>query len=143
MDFNLVIPEDIFDQNGYLAGSDQQRADLLNRLFADPDIDGIICARGGYGAMRILPLLDVDVIACHPKVFVGFSDITVLLDFLVQHCHMVAFHGPTVTTLGKADPSTRDRFLSALTNRHRCRSPRIEPGDSTRPRHGTFCFAAT
>ncbi|MBR9984894.1 MAG: LD-carboxypeptidase [Desulfosarcina sp.] len=114
MNFKLVIPESIFDQNGYLAGSDQQRADLLNRLFADPDIDGIICARGGYGAMRLLPLLDVDAIACHPKVFVGFSDITVLLDSLVQRCRMVVFHGPTVTTLGKADPSTRDRFLSAL-----------------------------
>jgi len=114
MDFNLVIPQSIFDKNGYLAGSDRHRADLLNQLFADPDIDGIICARGGYGAMRILPLLDVDAISSHPKVFVGFSDITVLLDFLVQRCHMVAFHGPTVTTLGKADPSARDRFLLAL-----------------------------
>jgi muramoyltetrapeptide carboxypeptidase len=114
MEFNLVIPEDIFDRNGYLAGSDRRRANLLNRLFADPDIDGIICARGGYGAMRILPLLDVDVIARHPKVFVGFSDITVLLNFLVQHCRMVAFHGPTVTTLGNADPSTRNRFFSAV-----------------------------
>jgi muramoyltetrapeptide carboxypeptidase len=47
-------------------------------------------------------------------VFVGFSDITVLLDFLVRRCRIVAFHGPTVTTLGKADPSTRDRFLRAL-----------------------------
>ena len=114
MNFNLVIPDAIFDRNGYLAGSDQHRADLLNQLFADSDIDGIICARGGYGAFRILPLLDVDAIACHPKVFVGFSDITVLLNFLVQRCRMVAFHGPTVTTLGKADPSTRDRFLLAL-----------------------------
>jgi muramoyltetrapeptide carboxypeptidase len=114
MNFNLVIPESAFDQNGYLAGSDQHRADLVNRLFADPDIDGIICARGGYGAMRILPLLDVDTIQRHPKVFVGFSDITVLLDFLVRRCRMVAFHGPTVTTLGNADPSARDRFLSAL-----------------------------
>jgi len=114
MNFNLVIPESIFDQNGYLAGSDQHRADLLNQLFADPDIDGIICARGGYGAMRILPLLDADAISRHPKVFVGFSDITVLLDFLVQRCRMVVFHGPTVTTLGKADPPAQDRFLSAL-----------------------------
>lgn len=114
MNFNLVIPQSIFEKNGYLAGSDRHRADLLNHLFSDPDIDGIICARGGYGAMRILPLLDVDAISSHPKVFVGFSDITVLLDFLVQRCHMVAFHGPTVTTLGKADPSARDRFLLAL-----------------------------
>ncbi len=114
MNFNLVVPESVFRQNGFLAGSDQERAEQLNQLFADPDIDGIICARGGYGAIRVLPLLDVDAISSHPKVFVGFSDITVLLDFLVQRCRMVAFHGPTVTTLGKADPSARDRFLSAL-----------------------------
>lgn len=117
MGFNLVIPEDIFDQNDYLAGSDQRRADLLSRLFVDPDINGIICARGGYGAMRILPLLDADTLSHHPKMFVGFSDITALLGFLVERCRMVAFHGPTVTTLGSADPATRDRFLLALTKR--------------------------
>lgn len=115
MDFKLVIPADIFDHHGYLAGPDQRRADLLNRVFADSGIDGIICARGGYGAMRILPLLAADAIALHPKVFIGFSDITVLLDFLVERCRMVAFHGPTVTSLGGGDPVTRERFLSALT----------------------------
>ncbi len=115
MGFNLVIPEEVFDNDGYLAGSDQRRADLLNRLFVDPGIDGIICARGGYGAMRILPLLDANSIALHPKVFVGFSDITVVLGFLVERCRMVAFHGPTVTTLGSGDAATRDRFLSAVT----------------------------
>jgi muramoyltetrapeptide carboxypeptidase len=115
MGFNLVIPADIFEQDRFLAGSDQHRANLLNRLFADPEIDGIICARGGYGAMRILPLLNVGTIARHPKVFVGFSDITVLLVFLLQRCRMVVFHGPTVTTLGNGDPSTQGRFLSALT----------------------------
>jgi muramoyltetrapeptide carboxypeptidase len=115
MGFSLAVGEDVFLKRGYLAGSDRCRADLLNRMFADPAIDGIICARGGYGAMRILPLLDVDAIASHPKVFVGFSDITVLLGFLVQRCHMVAFHGPTVTTLGNGSPSTRDHFQLALT----------------------------
>jgi muramoyltetrapeptide carboxypeptidase len=116
MGFNLFIPEEIFDKNGYLVGSDHHRADLLTRLFSDPDIDGIICARGGYGAMRILPLLDAEAISGYPKVFVGFSDITVLLGFLVEHCGMVAFHGPTVTTIGNGDPATRDGFMSALTN---------------------------
>ncbi|BBO72085.1 peptidase S66 [Desulfosarcina alkanivorans] len=115
MGFNLAIREAIFLKKGYLAGSDLSRADLLNRMFADPEIDGIICARGGYGTMRILPLLSVETIARHPKVFVGFSDITALLGFLVQPCRMVAFHGPTVTTLANGDPSTRDHFWSALT----------------------------
>jgi muramoyltetrapeptide carboxypeptidase len=116
MGFSLAVSEDIYKKNGYLAGSDHCRADLLSRLFADPEIDGIICARGGYGAMRILPMLDAHAIACHPKVFVGFSDITALLDFLARRCQMVAFHGPTVTTLGNADPLTREHFRLALTN---------------------------
>ncbi len=116
MGFNLVIPADIFEKHHYLAGSDRRRADLLNRLFADPHIDGIICARGGYGAMRILPMLDADVISRHPKVFIGFSDITALLAFLVARCRMVAFHGPTVITLGDGDSSTRDHCFSVLTN---------------------------
>lgn len=116
MGFNLVIPEQIFDRNGYLAGSDRERADLLNRLFADPEVDGILCARGGYGALRILPLLNAETICRHPKVFVGFSDVTALLGFLIDRCRMAAFHGPTVTTLGEGVPSTRDGFLSVLTH---------------------------
>jgi muramoyltetrapeptide carboxypeptidase len=115
MGFNLVVEDGIYEQQAYLAGSDRSRADLVNRMFADPDIDGIIAARGGYGAMRILPLLDVEGISRHPKVFVGFSDITVILNLLVDRCGMVAFHGPTVTTLGNGDPATRRGFLTALT----------------------------
>jgi muramoyltetrapeptide carboxypeptidase len=114
--FHLHIPEEIFDQSDYLAGSDRSRADLIKRLFVDPNIAGIVCARGGYGALRILPLLDSAAISSHPKVFVGFSDITVLLSFLVSQCKMVAFHGPTVATLGQGDGATRGGFLSALTD---------------------------
>jgi muramoyltetrapeptide carboxypeptidase len=115
MGFNPVLPEGLFEKNGFLAGTDRHRADLLTRLFTDPAIDGIICARGGYGSMRILPLLDADVLAKHPKVFVGFSDITSLIGFLVQRCGMTVFHGPSVTTLGDGNPQTRERLLAALT----------------------------
>lgn len=117
MGFTLVVPEDIYGADGYLAGDDRRRAELIHRMFADSAIDGIICARGGYGAMRILPLLDAALIKKHPKVFVGFSDITVLLAFFVEHCAMVAFHGPTVTTLGSADTETQKHFYSVLTDR--------------------------
>ena len=116
MGFDLVFPENLFEKNGYLAGSDQQRAEQLNNLFADSRIDGIICARGGYGSMRILPLLSAEIIADHPKAFVGFSDITALLYFLVRRSRLVAFHGPSVTTLAGADRTTRERFLAALTS---------------------------
>ena len=117
MGFNLVVPEDIYRADGYLAGADKLRADLIHRMFGDPAIDGIICARGGYGAMRILPLLDAEHIKKHPKIFVGFSDITVLLTFLVERCAMAAFHGPTVTTLGSADAVTQKQFGEVLTHR--------------------------
>jgi len=115
MGFDPVVPEGLFEKNGFLAGTDQHRADQLTRLFTDPAIDGIICARGGYGSMRILPLLDADTLAKHPKVFVGFSDITALIGFLVQRCGMTVFHGPSVTTLGDGNPQTRDCLQAALT----------------------------
>ena len=139
MGFNLVADDVIHEKQAFLAGSDRSRADLVNRMFADPDIDGIIAARGGYGAMRILPLLDVDRISRHPKVFVGFSDITVILNVLVEQCGMVAFHGPTVTTLGNGDAATRRGFLTALTGgdplRIKAASDQvIRPGSA----HGSF-----
>ena len=125
MGFHLVAPEDLFEKNGYLAGTDHQRADQLTRLFTDPAIDGIICARGGYGSMRILPLLDAALLAKHPKALVGFSDITALLAYLVHRCRLVAFHGPSVTTLGNGDPATRERFLGAVAT---CEALTLTPG---------------
>ncbi|HEX8154620.1 MAG TPA: LD-carboxypeptidase, partial [Thermoanaerobaculia bacterium] len=63
---------------GYLAGTDEQRADELNRLFRDPTVDGFLFARGGYGAMRILDLLDYDALRANPRPLIGFSDVTAL-----------------------------------------------------------------
>ena len=80
----------------YLAGSDRRRAGELTEAFQDPEIRGIICARAGYGCGRLLPLLDVAALARCPKVFVGYSDATFLLNLLVQRAGMVAFHGPMV-----------------------------------------------
>ena len=78
------------------------RADVINTLFADPDIHGILCARGGYGSTRVLPHLDWAAIRRHPKVFVGFSDITVLHCAFLARTGLVTFHGPMGTTLAKA-----------------------------------------
>jgi muramoyltetrapeptide carboxypeptidase len=64
--------------SGHLAGSDEQRATALMALFADPAIDAIVCGRGGNGAIRLLDRLDYDLIRRNPKIFVGYSDITVL-----------------------------------------------------------------
>lgn len=89
-----VLGDHVFDQRGYLAGDDAARAADLNRFFRDPSIAGILCARGGYGSLRILPLIDMDAVRRHPKVFVGFSDITTLHLAFWKEAGLVTFHGP-------------------------------------------------
>lgn len=81
-------------RHGFLAGSDAERAADVMSLFTDEKVDGIICLRGGYGTARILPLLDFEVIRQHPKVFVGYSDITTLHAALLTKAGLVSFHGP-------------------------------------------------
>jgi muramoyltetrapeptide carboxypeptidase len=79
---------------GYLAGTDAGRAADLNAFFADPAICGIVCMKGGYGTPRILDLLDYPMIARHPKVLVGYSDITGIHLALNRLSRLVTFHGP-------------------------------------------------
>ena len=86
-----------------LAGSDQERAAELMRFFADPEIRAIFAARGGYGAGRLLPLIDFDTLRSTPKIFVGFSDQTFLLNAMVTRSGMVCFHGPMVARISPAE----------------------------------------
>ena len=116
MGFQTFFDEGIFQKHGFLAGTDIQRSDQVNRLFADPSVQAIICARGGYGSMRILPFLDFETIQTHPKIFLGFSDISVLLAMLYDRCGLVTFHGPVVTTLAKATEKTIMAMKTALTS---------------------------
>lgn len=78
--------------HGYFSGGDARRAADLNAAFADESIDGILCGRGGYGAHRILPLLDFGTIAAHPKYFSGYSDVTALHTAFQQECGFVSYH---------------------------------------------------
>jgi muramoyltetrapeptide carboxypeptidase len=114
MGFTVQVPEAVYQREGFLAGPDQVRAGVLNALFADPAIHGIVCARGGYGATRVLPYLDWETVRRHPKVFVGFSDITVLHWALRVRTGLVTFHGPMGTTLGNAPEDFRILLKQAL-----------------------------
>ncbi|OQY06940.1 MAG: hypothetical protein B6I22_04195 [Desulfobacteraceae bacterium 4572_123] len=116
MGFNTLVTEMLFNKKGYFAGSDLERAEMVNRYFADPAIKAIICARGGYGSIRILSSLDYKAIQKNPKIFVGFSDVSALLSTLYLRCRLVTFHGPTVTTLGNSDDRTKDSLLSMITS---------------------------
>ena len=116
MGFQTFFDEDIFQKHGFLAGTDSQRLDQVNRLFADPCVQAIVCARGGYGSMRILPFLDFEAIQTHPKIFLGFSDVSALLSVLCDQCGLITFHGPLVTTLAKATEKTIVAMKTALTS---------------------------
>jgi muramoyltetrapeptide carboxypeptidase len=112
----VFLPDGLLDATGYLAGSDDHRARLVNQLFADSSIDAIVCARGGYGSLRILPLLDYNLIVKNPKVFVGFSDISALLTVLFDRCGLVTFHGPVVTSLADANEFTISSLFQTITS---------------------------
>ena len=113
--FKVTIPEEIFQKKRYLAGDDEMRADVINRLFSDPDIDGIICARGGFGAMRTLEYINWAVVAQNPKPFVGFSDNTALLLAIAGETGHMSIHGPNLTSLAAASKETMDSFYRVLT----------------------------
>jgi muramoyltetrapeptide carboxypeptidase len=86
--------ESIFEQDLYFAGSVDRRARELEAMFVRPDVKTIVCARGGYGANYLLEALDLDLIKAHPKIFVGYSDLTALLTFFCDAGGLVTFHGP-------------------------------------------------
>jgi muramoyltetrapeptide carboxypeptidase len=112
-----LIPEPaphVYDRRSHLAGSDTDRAADLAACLADPDLKAIICARGGYGCLRLLPLM-ADVGLDGPaKWLVGFSDITALHQYIHQRVGWATLHGPMVTTLASADAATRDHLWSLL-----------------------------
>ncbi len=94
MGFKVKLGESAGQKYGYLSGTDEVRARDINSMFRDDEVDAIVCLRGGYGAMRILDQLDYDMIAKHPKIFMGFSDITALHIALLERCGLITFHGP-------------------------------------------------
>jgi len=96
--YKVKFGEHTFGKYGYFSGTDEQRAGDLNAMFADPEVRGIVAARGGWGGARILPLLDYETIKADPKVFIGYSDITSLLLGIYQQTGLVTFHGPVGTS---------------------------------------------
>ena len=92
--YRTIYLYSIFDRDLYFAGSVERRARELEEMFVRADVRAIVCARGGYGANYLLQNLDIDKIRSHPKVFVGYSDITTLLTYFADSCGLVTFHGP-------------------------------------------------
>lgn len=96
--FRVKLGESCGQKYGYLSGTDEVRACDVNRMFLDDEVDAIMCVRGGYGTTRMLDLLDYEAIAAHPKIFMGFSDITAMHIAMLQKAELATFHGPMATS---------------------------------------------
>lgn len=111
--YRVKLAENALVRTDWLAGSPEQRAHDLMALFRDPQVDAIQCLRGGYGSAQIIPYLDFQVIAAHPKPFVGFSDITALHMALLRHANLATFYGPSLTPALSSEFSG-ERLLKVL-----------------------------
>ena len=92
--FKVKLSKNIYDQNRYLAGSDEGKLEALYDFFQDPEIKLILNARGGYGSTRLINKINYEIIKANPKPFCGFSDITALLLMFYKKCGLITYHGP-------------------------------------------------
>ncbi len=94
-----VYSNGITSEYGYLAGTDNRRLTEFHNMFAASDIKAVICVRGGYGTMRLLPDINFDIVRQNPKIFVGYSDITALLNNIYQKTGLVTYHAPMAASV--------------------------------------------
>lgn len=109
----IKVGKHVYDEHGYLAGSDEKRLADLHGMFADEEVKAIICAGGGYGTGRIASQIDYNLIKNNPKIFWGYSDITFLHTAIRQKTGLVTFHGPMLASdIGKEDvhPLSKECF---------------------------------
>jgi len=115
--FKVKYDRAIFSKYWSMAGHDKERAEQVNLMFADKEVKAIFCAKAGYGSMRTIPYLDSKVIRKNPKIFIGYSDITILLSYLYKTAQMIVFHGPIVSDeiYENMSPITLDYLLHSIT----------------------------
>ena len=107
--------ESILDRDLYFAGTAERRVRELEDMFARDDVRAIVCARGGYGSNYLPLALDPNKIVQHPKILVGYSDITTLVCCMADSANFVTFHGPMVTKdFAVADGVDLDSWQNAL-----------------------------
>lgn len=117
--YNVVLSKNIFSKNRYLAGSDEEKVQELHKFFADDSIKAILCARGGYGAIRLLDKIDFDLIKNNPKIFAGYSDVTALNSMFLTRSDLISFYAPVVQSdFGLEDFSkfTVNSFFDTVSN---------------------------
>lgn len=123
--YRVRVEPEVTARAGYLAGGDDVRAASFNRCLRDPDVRAILCARGGYGVLRILDDLDADALRRDPKPIVGFSDGTGLLAWALRSAGVRGIHGPMVVQLGTLPAADADWLLRLLESRAPLPLPRM------------------
>ena len=113
--FRTVRRDDLLARQGYLAGDDTRRAKEFMQFVADPRVDAILCARGGYGCDRILPLLDAGAVRAAAKPLVGYSDVTALLLWQRRRAGLMGLHGPMLDRGADVDPAAFAALVAQLT----------------------------
>ena len=116
--FKVKLSKNIYNQDRYLAGSDEGKLEALYKFFQDPEIKLILNARGGYGSIRLINKIDYDIIKANPKPFCGFSDITALLLMFYKKCGLITYHGPMACSdFGEINISTKESLFKAINNK--------------------------
>ncbi len=115
MGFKVKFPGNLWPGSEYLADSDENRGYEFNSLLLDEEVKGLVSLRGGYGCLRMLDKIDLSIVARNPKTLVGFSDISVLQNYLFAQTGLVSLHGPVLTSLCKATKETLVSLYDCLT----------------------------
>lgn len=112
--FQTRLSKNINRIDYYSAGSPEERADDLNRMFADKNVKAIICATGGITSNQILDLVDYNLIKINPKLFIGYSDNTNLILAIYKKTELVTFYGPDVCELPEQNSETIGKYIDFL-----------------------------
>lgn len=119
MGYQVVFSKHLFEQDRYLSAPDRARIEDIHWAFSNDEIDTIICARGGYGALRLINDIDYNLIKSNPKNFCGYSDITVLSAMFLKRANLITYSSPMMKGdfgAEKKDKFTMDSFFKAITN---------------------------
>ena len=117
--YKVVLSENIFDKSRYLAGTDEKKVQELHKFFMNPEINMILCARGGYGVIRLLEKIDYELIKNNPKIFAGYSDLTALEAMIYKKTGLITFYAPHAQSdfgVEEVSEFVEKSFFHTLTN---------------------------
>lgn len=113
--FHVIFHEQTTIKTGQVAGTPEQKVDALHDYFKNPEIKAIFCTCGGNGAIHLLNKIDYNLVKENPKIFIGYSDITILLNAISSQTGLITFHGPTLSSSRRITPYWSNQMIDVLT----------------------------